>query len=158
MRINQVRTHYARRFVPLLTGLSVLLSCLFASPACAAEPNEECPTGLLPAIDEFLENVNKVSLTDPIEDREQRLLSYEIAIRDLVREARRFYGPFCPCSEILRDAMAYIENAERIRTPPPGWDPKASLQNLLDNTDNARRSLMLQLRLTAWGWMICKYR
>jgi len=137
------------------TGLSILLVCFIAATAWGTERNEECPTGLLPAIDEFLGSVNSVSLTEPVEDRNLRFQSYESAARNLVREARRFYGPFCPCSEILRDAWAYIAHAERIRTPPPGWDPKAGLRNLLDNTDVVRRAVMLQLHVTAWGWAMC---
>jgi len=158
MTIEPIRSSAVHPLFDLrMTLLSILLLCFITPFGWAGERNEACPTGLLPAIEDFLAGVNRVTIIDPVEDRGRRLHFYDLAVRNLVREARRFYGPFCPCSEILRDAWEYIENAEQRRTPPPGWDPKAGLQNLINNTDAARRSVMLQLRLTAWGWTICTY-
>jgi hypothetical protein len=158
MRIKAVRSTLARCIVSTITGLSILCLSLVGATVWAAERNEACPTALLPAIEDFLCAVSRVSLIDPVEDRSQRVYSYELAAKRLIQEARRFYGPFCPCSEILRDAWAFIDNAERTRTPPPSWEPKPGPENLVLNTDVARRSIMLQMRVSAWGWTMCTYR
>lgn len=141
-----------------MIGPFVLFVFAIAAVGWAAERNEACPTDLLPAIDEFLSDVTRVSLIDPVEDRNERVRLYESAVKSLIQAARRFYGPFCPCSEILRDAWAIIENTERTRTPPPGWEPKPAAENLVVNASTARRTVMLKMRLSAWGWTICPFR
>ena len=54
--------------------------------------------------------------TDPLERSER----YKSALRQLAKDARSVYGPFCPCDEFLTRAAALQNHREAWRSPPPG--------------------------------------
>jgi len=73
-------------------------------------------------VEEFV--LDSVNILRDCPDSSERLERYKGALRQLVRDARSIYGPFCPCDQFLTRAAALQNHREAWRSPPPGWDPK----------------------------------
>lgn len=97
---------------------------------------------------EYMQRVDRAAWW--IEDREERHRRYYAALRDLVIAARRHFGPFCPCDELMKRADAYQTHRETYRSPPPGWTPAASKENLMMFSDIAQLDLAVHRGLTAF--------
>ena len=72
-------------------------------------------------IEDYVLSITRISsnVSDPFE---RNRLQKE-ALRDLIKEARKVYGPFCPCEEFQGKAEAFQKHRENWRSPPPGWEP-----------------------------------
>ncbi len=102
----------------------IILIALAVTHARAAEPNALCPH-----VDRFILEMDRIAME--ADDARERRKLYDKAIRELVIEARRFFGIFCPCADILEAAHQYSIRVEWYRSPPPGWEPEPSAENLL---------------------------
>ncbi len=97
-------------------------------------------------VDEFV--INNLTIMRDYPDPSERLEQYKRALRDLIKEARGIYGPFCPCDEFLNRAAALQSHRETWRSPPPGWNPKKFDDNFRAlEIESARKDVKLLMDL-----------
>jgi hypothetical protein len=125
----------------------LIMALLITVPAFAADST----TPLCPAVEKYILRVSDIAAN--IKEEYTRQMLYREALLELLRAARGYFGMFCPCSELMDHAVAYQENLEATRTPPPGWDPRPSTTNLEMFAEISRQSLPIFMRLTKWCWV-----
>jgi hypothetical protein len=97
-------------------------------------------------VQEFV--LNSVSILRDCADPLERLEHYKSALRQLAKDARSVYGPFCPCDEFLSRAAALQNHREAWRSPPPGWDPKKFSDSFRPlEIELARKDVLLMMEL-----------
>lgn len=95
--------------------------------------------------EDFAHGVFSISISE--QSPEVRSVKYEALIYETVRKVSSERGPSwnpAPLNELLN---RYIASHEAARVPPPGWQPKASRDNLLLFSDLARTQFELDLEL-----------
>lgn len=80
-------------------------------------------------VEDFVLMITRISSN--VSDPQERDSLQKEALRDLVRNARSVYGPFCPCEEFLTKAEALQKLREAWRSPPTGWEPNKSRADFL---------------------------
>jgi hypothetical protein len=97
-------------------------------------------------IEKFIVSNTRISRDYPDPMERQKLLN--TALKELVRNARAVYGPFCSCDELLNSAAALQKHREAWRSPPPGWDPyRFRATNLPLEVEIAREDVRLLMAL-----------
>jgi hypothetical protein len=134
------REMHALKLMPLLCLSGCLLFILLASQDARAQEK------LCDAIEQYILTNDRIALDDST-TQEQRNELYKNSLADLITAARRIFGPFCPCDELVKRAVAYQQHREKYRSPPPGWEP-GDIDYLYNDIVIAREELRLLMRLT----------
>ncbi len=94
-----------------------LILCILLFVPATALAGEKCDK----IIEVFVLNNTRIfrDYSDPLKRRE----FYNEALKQLVKDVRSIYGPFCPCDEFLSKAAALQNHREAWRSPPAGWEP-----------------------------------
>jgi len=114
--------------------------------AGADEPNAFCDS-----IEEYILRVDDIAQNT--DDPRLRKTQYEESLKKLLKAARAYFGPSCPCDRIMEAAKAQASVAEMYRKPAPGWEPGPTTENLLLFTRISRHVVRTQMKLTHWCWV-----
>lgn len=108
----------------IVRTIGIVVCALWLAPGIATA-GKKCDK----LVEDFVLTTTRISsnVSDPLE-RENRQRE---ALKDLVRNARSVFGPFCPCDEFLEKAEALQKHREAWRSPPPGWEPNKSRADFL---------------------------
>jgi hypothetical protein len=121
-----------------------LLGCVL--PLLFVSQNVRAQESLCDAIQEYIIRNDRIALDDSADSAQRREL-YRQSLGDLIAAARRIFGPFCPCDELVRRAIAHQQHREKYRSPPPGWEP-GDIDYLYSDIQIAREELRLMMSLT----------
>lgn len=138
--MREERKTFARRLMVHFSLSACVLLILLASQDAGAQQR------LCDAIEEYLLRNDRIALDDSATFAQRREL-YKRSLIDLISAARRIFGPFCPCDELVERAVAHQQHREKYRSPPPGWDP-GDIDYLYSDIVIAREELRLLMRLT----------
>ena len=139
-RTHRERNTHVFRWMAPVCLLGCLLSMLIVSPDARAQES------LCDAIEQFVIRNDRIALNDST-DSAQRQELYKQSLVELIAAARRIFGPFCPCEELAKRAIAHQKHRERYRSPPPGWEP-GDTDYLYSDIQIAREELRLMESLT----------
>ena len=139
-RTHRERNTRAFRWTALACLLGCMLSMLLVSQDARAQDS------LCDAIEQFVIRNDRIALNDST-DYAQRQALYKQSLAELIVAARRIFGPFCPCEELAKRAVAHQEHREKYRSPPPGWEP-GDTDYLYSDIQIAREELRLMQSLT----------
>jgi hypothetical protein len=101
----------------LLRLVSCFLACVLVATSGTAYAGKKCDD----IITEYVLAITRISTN--VSDPQERSILQKDALKELIKNARSIYGPFCPCDEFLNRADAFQEHRENWRSPPPGWEP-----------------------------------
>jgi hypothetical protein len=138
----------ASKAKPLVRAGLCLVVLAFILPLHATA--EEKPNSFCDAIEKYILRVDDIA--HGIDDAGKRRIQYDIALKKLMDAAHTYFGPSCPCDEILRDAKFQEYTVESYRKPPPGWEPGPTPENVVLFTQISRHTLRAQMELTKWCW------
>jgi hypothetical protein len=127
------------RFVARTIGIVTCALCLASGTATAGKKCDKI-------IEEFVLMTTRIS--GNVSDPQERTSLQKEALKDLIKNARSVYGPFCPCEEFLEKAEAFQKHREEWRSPPPGWEPNKSRADFLSlETEIAHEDIRLLMQL-----------
>lgn len=139
-RTHRERKTHALRLMASVCLWGCMLSMLLASQDARAQER------LCDAIEQYIIRNDGIALDDSSDDAQRREL-YRQSLADLIAAARRIFGPFCPCDELAKRAVAHQQHREKYRSPPPGWEP-GDIDYLYSDIQISREELRLMMSLT----------
>ncbi|MDQ7785595.1 MAG: hypothetical protein RDU20_22130 [Desulfomonilaceae bacterium] len=99
-------------------------------------------------LEEFVDTIFKTANFD--NDPTSREKKYTSAVNELTSAAGRHFGPVWDSGRFTEDVMAFVRHQELYRRPPPGWEPKSSMENMILFSGIARDGLQIDLKLLNW--------
>jgi len=95
--------------------------------------------------EDFAQQVFSISINE--QSPEIRNAKYEALTSEILSQVRREKGPSWDPAPLKEFLTRYVAAREATGVPPPGWQPKASRDNLLLFSDLARTQFELDLEL-----------
>lgn len=131
----------------LLTTLLLAVLCGPPEGTVCARENGGADS-LCVAVRAFMDSVFSVATTEKRDMVRQH--EYEEAIRQVMNAARQHFGPFWDPRLFKHHVREYVQHQELFRSPPDGWNPKGSRENILLFSDIARNGVRVDLNILDW--------
>ena len=150
LRRSWCRTPDCVGIIPVCLRTIVLIILISAGSSTQVFPGQHFQQrpALCPALHSFMDAVFKTAISE--KDRKARLQDYESAIQQVMRTARKHFGPFWDPRVFHNAVIQYVRHQEMYRRPPEGWDPRGSRDNIVLFSDIARGGLRIDLDLLSW--------